>query len=56
MNMIWLLRLRRLAQNPPSPKQLKLIAAVVLIAFLIFGFERLFGWPDWLTIDKGIRR
>ncbi len=56
MNMLWLLRMRQWVQNPPGPKRLKLIAIVIVIAFLIFGFEQIFGWPDWLTVNKGIRR
>ncbi len=56
MNMLWLLRMRRLLQNPPSPKRLKWIAVIIVISLLIFGFEQLFGWPEWLTVNKGIRR
>lgn len=56
MNMLWLLRMRKWVQHPPSPKTRKLIAIVVVACFLIIGYEYLFGWPEWLTVNKGMRR
>jgi len=56
MNMIWLLRMKQWVQHPPSPQRLKLIAFVVIACFVIFGYERLFGWPDWLTVNSMRRR
>ncbi len=56
MNVFWLLRMKRWAQNPPSWKRIKMVVVILLIIFLIFGFERLFGWPEWLTVDRGVRR
>ncbi len=55
MNMMWLLRMKRLVQHPPSPQRLKLIAIVVLACFVLFGYERLFGWPAWLTVNSARR-
>ena len=55
MNMLWLLRMRKWAQHPPSPKTRKLIAIVAVVSFLIFGYEQLFGWPEWLTVNRGRR-
>jgi len=43
-------------QHPPSPKKAMLIVAVVVICLLIVGAEMLFGWPEWLTVNNGIRR
>ncbi len=55
MNLLWLLRMRRWIQNPPSRKMLKLIALVVIISLLLYGYERAFGWPEWLTVNKARR-
>ncbi|MCF6272548.1 MAG: hypothetical protein L3J37_05045 [Rhodobacteraceae bacterium] len=55
MNLFWLLRMKRWVQNPPGPQHRKLIAAVVIAAFLLFGLERVFGWPDWLTVNQRMR-
>ena len=55
MNLFWLLRMKRWAQNPPSPKMLKLIAFVIVVSIALYLFEQAFGWPDWLTVNKGRR-
>lgn len=55
MNMGWLLRLRRMAQHPPSPHRFKFLAFVLIVCILLFGYESLFGWPEWLTVNRGRR-
>ena len=55
MNLFWLLRMKRWAEHPPSPRMLKLIAFVVIISLLLYGYERAFGWPDWLTVNPARR-
>jgi hypothetical protein len=52
MNMIWLLRMARWARNPPSPQRVKLVLGVIALCLVIFGYEWLFGWPDWLTPQR----
>lgn len=49
MNPRWLVRAKRLVQNPPSEKQVMLVFGVILLCIILFGVERLVGWPDWLT-------
>ncbi len=49
MNPRWLLKAKRWAQNPPSPARIKFIAGIIVFCLILFGFEQLFGWPDWLT-------
>ena len=49
MNVNWLLRAKRLAQNPPSLARVKLFAAVLAICLTLYGIEQVFGWPDWLV-------
>lgn len=51
MNMRWLLRAALWARNPPGEKRVKLVLAVIALCLLLFGVERLFGWPDWLTVQ-----
>jgi hypothetical protein len=33
-------------------KNILLWIAVVGIALVLFGIERLIGWPDWLTVNS----
>ena len=49
--MMWLLRMKRWAQNPPSAKAVKFVLAIVAVAFLLFGVERIWGWPEALTLQ-----
>lgn len=51
MNIIWLLRAVRWVRNPPSEKRVILVLGVIALCLLLFGFERLFGWPEWLTLE-----
>jgi hypothetical protein len=52
MNPMWLIRLAQWARNPPSPERVKLVLAVIAVCLLIFGYEALFGWPDWFVPQK----
>ncbi len=52
MNLRWLLRMSRWARHPPSQKRVVLFLVVLGVCLLLFGFERLFGWPDWLTLQN----
>jgi len=40
----------RWARNPPSESRVRFVLGVLVICLLLFGFERLFGWPAWLTL------
>ncbi len=55
MSQFWLLRLKHLALNRPSPNMLKLVAVIVIACFALYFFEQTYGWPEWLTVDKGLR-
>lgn len=46
------LRMAKWARNPPSEKRLILIAIVIAVCLVVFGGERMFGWPDWLSVDS----
>jgi len=50
--MIWLLRMKRWVQHPPSKRRIYLIGGVVLICLSIGLIEHYLGWPEWLTTDQ----
>ena len=50
-----LIRLAQWLRQPPSRQTLWIMGIAVAASLLIFGVERLFGWPDWLTVDRGPR-
>jgi hypothetical protein len=47
----WLLRASRWARNPPSEGRVRLVFGVIALCLLIAGYEWMFGWPDWLTVN-----
>jgi hypothetical protein len=50
MNPIWLFRMARWARRPPSPSRVKLVFGVIALCLALYGVERFFGWPEWLTV------
>ena len=55
LNPHWLLRMSRWARQPPSPGRVALVLAVVALCAALYGIERIWGWPDWLTAER-VRR
>lgn len=55
MNPLWLLRASKWARHPPSRRRVYLVLGVILICLLLYGIEQLWGWPDWLTPERGPR-
>jgi len=55
MNIRQFLRMSRWARNPPSAKRVKLVLLVLAICLVLFGIERVFGWPAWLTVNTSPR-
>lgn len=53
MNIFHLLRLKRLAQNPPSKKRIIMVLGIIAVCLILFAYERAFGWPEWLTVNNG---
>jgi hypothetical protein len=51
MGPIWLMRMYGWARNPPSPQKVKLVLAVVLICFALWGVELMGWWPDALQVN-----
>jgi hypothetical protein len=52
MNPIWFLRMKRWVQHPPSRNRVLLVVGVVGVCLLIAGAESLWGWPDWLKVNR----
>ena len=48
----WLLRASRWVRNPPSEGRVRLVLGVVVLCLMIVGVEALFGWPEWLTVNR----
>jgi len=53
--MIWFLRMARWVRRPPSEARVKLVVGVIALILALWGVERLFGWPDALSLDPGGR-
>lgn len=51
----WLLRAKRLAQNPPPMSRVYLFFGVLAVALTIVAIERWVGWPDWATLEPASR-
>jgi hypothetical protein len=52
------LRMARLARHPPKPRRVAVVFIVLGICLILFGLERIFGWPSWLTpqrMPRGVR-
>jgi hypothetical protein len=52
MNPIWLLRMKRWIQHPPSRNRVVLVAGVVAASLVVAAIESLWGWPAWLTVTS----
>lgn len=51
MNMRWMLRMKRWVQRPPSWGHVKFVFTILLACALIYAYEYLYGWPDFLIIE-----
>ena len=50
-----LLRMARRARHPPSGGHVAFVLAIVLVCLMLVGIEHLWGWPDWLTVNRRYR-
>ncbi|WP_164622933.1 hypothetical protein [Tabrizicola oligotrophica] len=55
MNFIWLMRMSRWARKPPSMGRVKFVLAIVAVCFALWGIERVWGWPEALTVNGKLR-
>lgn len=51
----WLVKMWHWAHNPPPMWKVKLVFAVILLCLALFGYERLFGWPEFLRVNPPLR-
>ena len=49
---IWLLRAVGWARNPPSAKKMKFVLAIIAVVLALVAIEKLFGWPEALTVNS----
>ncbi len=56
MNFLWLLRMKRWVQHPPSWGRVKLVLGVVALCITLVTIEHIWGWPDALTPNVGQSR
>lgn len=56
MNIVWLMRMKRWVQNPPSPRRVKAVFIIIAIAAAIYGIEYMGWWPEWATAERMNRR
>lgn len=54
--MIWLMRMKRWAQNPPSKRRVQLVFGVVALCVAIVLVEYFYGWPDALSLENKPQR
>ena len=52
MKLNWLIRMSLWARNPPPMWKVKLVVGIVLICLVIYGIEQIWGWPEYLTMEK----
>jgi hypothetical protein len=52
MNLIWLLRMRRMASQRRPMWQIKMLAGIVVICIFLMGIEKFIGWPEVLTLQN----
>ncbi|WP_298290963.1 hypothetical protein [uncultured Litoreibacter sp.] len=52
MNLHWLIRAKRWAQNPPSAARVKLVFTIIAACIAIGLIEHYVGWPEWATAER----
>lgn len=49
---VWLVRASRWVRNPPSEGRVRLVLGVIALCLIVVVCERLFGWPEWLAVNR----
>ena len=50
-----LIRLAIWARHRPSRQLIMITLAVLAIVVVVVTYERVFGWPEWLTVGPRVR-
>lgn len=56
MNPIWLLRMKRWVQNPPSARKVWMVLGILALCLTLWAVERFIGWPDALSLPARMPR
>ncbi|NDV01317.1 hypothetical protein [Pseudoroseicyclus tamaricis] len=56
MNPLQFLRMAHWARRPPSKRMVMVVLGVIAVCAVLWGIERLWGWPDWLVPERTGRR
>ncbi len=48
MNLMWLLRAKRWAENPPSAARVRLVLIVLALCLAIAGIDYFWDLPEWM--------
>jgi hypothetical protein len=51
-NIRHMVRMAQWARHPPSDRRVKMVIGILAVCLLLFGIERIFGWPTWLTLPN----
>jgi hypothetical protein len=52
----WLMRMAVWARRPPSRAQVRVALLILSICAAFVLWEVFFGWPEWLTPERGVGR
>lgn len=50
-NMMWLVRAALWARNPPSPRRVKFVLAIIGAGLALAAIEYAGLWPEWATVN-----
>jgi hypothetical protein len=51
----WLLKMKQLAERPPSRRRVILMLVVFGTCLALWGYEQIFGWPELLRLTNPAR-
>ena len=51
MPLIWLMRMKRWVQHPPSRRRVIVVVLVAGVCVVLVLLEQVFGWPEALTVN-----
>ena len=52
MNTRWLIRMVRLARNPPGPKRIRVMLVIAALIGGVLVVEHTIGWPQWARVNR----
>ena len=52
----WFFRMAKWAHTPPSTQRVVLVLGIVAVCFILFGIDKLFGLPEWMSVEPPRKR